>query len=202
MKKKQLVAVVTVIVALLLAVPAICAAAAGSTPAAESFSSPEAAARAVGDDGVLIEVLHARVCRDVRHGEHCRVQEISGRVIASGKSVRAFRPGDCVGFRGELVPCGSCAACRAGRPAECSDNSGVCDTACRLHDGNCRNRLVTQECNLVRFSGCETAAGQYSLLCASAAPCPRLRCHEAVTADSTAVGGRHCRGRGHGRHCR
>ena len=204
MKKKPFLIAVIVTAALLLAVPAIFAAA-ENVPAAVSRSFPAAAVRTVGDTDVLIEVLHARVCRDTRrHGADCCIQEISGRVVSAGKSVGTLRPGDCVGFRGELSPCGSCTACRAGRGGDCPASGRVCTPSCRLHNGNCRTRLVTQEGNLIRFSDNETAAVQLSRLCASEAPCPRLRCHDSAVTDSAATDGRGCHGRGHGhsRRCR
>ncbi|UKI30428.1 MAG: alcohol dehydrogenase catalytic domain-containing protein [Lentisphaeria bacterium] len=138
-------------------------AAAGSSTAAEALSSPEAAAIALEDDGVLIEVLHARLCpAHRRHGESRFIQEISGRVLSTGKKVREFRPGAYVGFLGEIVPCGRCSACSAGHRESCRNAGRVCDSTCRGHDGRCRNRIITQECNLVKFNEDEAASEQFS----------------------------------------
>ena len=64
----------------------------------------------------------------------------------------------------------------------------VCDSTCRGHDGRCRNRIITQECNLVKFNEDEAASEQFSRLCGTPAPCPQLRCHVPAT-DSAAVSG-------------
>lgn len=176
-------------------------AAAGSSTAAEALSSPEAAAIALEDDGVLIEVLHARLCpAHRRHGESRFIQEISGRVLSTGKKVREFRPGAYVGFLGEIVPCGRCSACSAGHRESCRNAGRVCDSTCRGHDGRCRNRIITQECNLVKFNGDEAASEQFSRLCGTPAPCPQLRCHVPAT-DSAAVSGG-CRSHTRRHHCR
>lgn len=180
---------------------------AGSTDVFQSASGSADALPAtgnvpVGDDAVLIEVLASRFCPDAHHhGVDCRLQEISGRVIAAGKNAHEFHPGDSVGLCGELTPCGRCTECRQGTPENCSVSGRVCDRNCRRHNGNCRNRILAAKSCLIKFSDRETASGQFARLCSSAVPCPRLRCHTPAPEDThSPVRGCHSHSRKH--HCR
>ena len=77
----------------------------------------------VGPDDALVKVHACAVCgSDVRiyHHGNSRVRppailghESSGEIVAVGERVKGFRPGDRVAL-GSDVPCGECAACKAG----------------------------------------------------------------------------------------
>ena len=174
--------------------------AAGENSSAFVFSSGKAAIEAVGDEDVQIRVLHSRICPDAQaHGNNCHIQEIIGQVISAGRKVAGIHVGDCVGFRGQAVPCGKCADCRNGQTGSCRYAGWVCSENCRLHSGDCRNRIVTAQCNVIKISGEEKPEKIYPRLCSDSLHCPRLFCHDAVSSGSV----RHCRDRhGHGRHCR
>jgi len=80
----------------------------------------------LGDDDVLVKVELCGVCGTDLHmvlegwGQPGSWQghEWTGRVAAVGPGVTAWSPGDAV-VGGPSVRCGTCAGCRAGRPALC-----------------------------------------------------------------------------------
>ncbi len=86
----------------------------------------------LGPNDVLLEVSHCGVCgSDIHHvlegwgatdsiGGH----EFSGRVIAVGDAVTAWRAGDEV-VGGPSVRCGECEFCLAGRPSLCAGRGAV-----------------------------------------------------------------------------
>jgi 2-desacetyl-2-hydroxyethyl bacteriochlorophyllide A dehydrogenase len=88
----------------------------------------------VGDDDVLVAVDLCGVCGSDLHmvlegwGERGSWQghEWIGRVAAVGGAVTAWTEGDVV-VGGPTVRCGTCAACRAGRPSLCAarDTPGI-----------------------------------------------------------------------------
>ncbi len=175
----------------------------GDTAEGMVFSSGKAAVDAVDRDCVQIQVLHSRVCPDVRrHAEGCYVQEAVGRVVFAGEKVKHLRVGDCVGFRNSFIPCGDCANCRAGRKMDCRNAGGVCGENCRNHTaGQCRTVIVTAEGNVMKVSGTEKSEQVYSRLCGTAGHCIRLRCYEPADNDISSRG-HHGHGCRRDRHCR
>ena len=85
---------------------------------------------APADDGVVLQVMAAGLCRSDWHGwmghdpdiklPHVPGHELAGRVVASGKNVRNWRAGDRV-----TVPfvggCGRCPQCASGNHQVCDD---------------------------------------------------------------------------------
>lgn len=178
-------------------------AAGGTSAECTVFSSAGNAEAAMGGNDVQIEVLQSRVCRDTRrHGENCYVQEIIGRVVATGKQAGNLHAGDCVGLRGRITPCGTCSECKASRPDACLNSGLVCPENCRLHAGACRNRIVTAGDNVVKVSATEKAEQIFPRLCTGTHRCPVFRCRDSANDASLPGGVRHCRGRRHGGHCR
>ena len=85
----------------------------------------------IGPDDALMKVHACAVCgSDIRifHHGNSRVcppailgHESSGEIVAIGKNVTGFQPGDRVAV-GSDVPCGECEACRAGHGNNCRIN--------------------------------------------------------------------------------
>ena len=85
-----------------------------------------------GPGCVIVQVANTGVCHtdiDILHGRYmCAFpvipgHEIAGTVVAVGEGV----PGSLAGTRvavDPLLPCGTCRACRAGRPSLCADLQG------------------------------------------------------------------------------
>lgn len=88
----------------------------------------------LGDHDVLVEIEHCGVCGSDLHmvlegwGAPGSVpgHEWTGTVAAVGPAVTAWRPGDAV-VGGPPVRCGTCPACRGGRPSLCDgrDTPGI-----------------------------------------------------------------------------
>lgn len=179
----------------------LAAAGTGESDSGRIFRSSKAAAAAVGDNDLQIEVLHTRFCRNPhRHGESC-VQEIVGRVVSTGKNVTGFRPGECVGFSGRVTPCGECADCRADRPDQCRYAGRVCETGCERHPDGCRNRVVISCRHVIALSGRE-AANSFAHLCKETGTCPQLFCHDSVDGGRNRAHGHGRCSSGHSHHCR
>jgi alcohol dehydrogenase len=97
----------------------------GERPALEHVPDPVPA-----PDGVVLRVAASGLCRSDWHGwmghdpdirlPHVPGHELAGEVLAVGREVRRFRPGDRV-----TVPfvcgCGRCPECQAGEPQVCED---------------------------------------------------------------------------------
>ncbi|MBV8235878.1 MAG: alcohol dehydrogenase catalytic domain-containing protein [Acidimicrobiia bacterium] len=106
-----------------------------------------------GPGEVLVEVSHCGVCGSDLHmvlegwgrpgtiGGH----EWSGRVAAAGPGAERWTVGTAV-VGGEMVPCGSCAMCQAGRPSVCDRRTPVTGGG---HDGAFAQFLVTDAAGLV-----------------------------------------------------
>ena len=84
-----------------------------------------------GADDVQIEILHCGVCHSDLHtarGEwHNTIypcvpgHEIVGRVVAVGKDVRGFKPGDLAGVGCMVDSCGHCPSCHEGEEQYCEN---------------------------------------------------------------------------------
>src|SRR5436305_2973694 len=108
---------------------------------------------APGPGEVLVEVSHCGVCGTDIHvvlegwgrpgtvGGH----EWSGRVAAVGPGAEGWAVGAPV-VGGELVPCGTCAMCAAGRPSLCDRRAPVTGGG---HDGAFARYVVTSAAGLV-----------------------------------------------------
>ena len=86
----------------------------------------------IGADDVLVEVSHCGVCGSDLHfvlegwGQPGSIEghEYSGRIVAVGDEVTGWQIGDrAVG--GPDPKCGTCEACRAGRPSLCAGRAAV-----------------------------------------------------------------------------
>jgi len=107
-----------------------------------------------GPGEVLVEVSHCGVCGTDVHmvlegwgrpgavGGH----EWSGRVAAAGPGAEAWTVGTAV-VGGELVPCGTCTMCAAGRPSLCERRAPVTGDG---HDGAFAQFVLTAATGLVR----------------------------------------------------
>ena len=197
MKKYLLIPVAVIAAGLVLLV-----AGAGENSSGKVFRSTKAAAAAVGNDDLQLEVLQVRFCRNARHhGNHGCVQEIVGRVVSTGKNAGAFRVGECVGFSGWANPCGECSDCRSDRPEACRYAGWACDAGCDRHPDGCLSRIVISRHHVVALSN-EEAREPFAHLCGRVEHCPQLFCHDpADGVRSRGYGHGHCGG-GHGRRCR
>lgn len=87
----------------------------------------------IGDDDLLVQVCAAAICGTDHHiyqwneWAQARVplpmvfgHELSGDVVAVGKNVRGFAPGDRVAAETH-IPCGQCYQCRTGGQHNCED---------------------------------------------------------------------------------
>ena len=109
---------------------------------------------APGPDQVLVEVSHCGICGTDLHmmlegwgrpgavGGH----EWSGLVAATGPGAEAWAVGTPV-VGGELVPCGACAMCAAGRPSICERRAPVTGDG---HDGAFAQFVLAGAAGLVR----------------------------------------------------
>lgn len=81
------------------------------------------------DDEVVIRVAATGLCHtdsDILHGRYMGAypvipgHEVAGTVVGRGSAVTTLAVGDRVAVD-PLLPCGTCPACRAGRPSLCAD---------------------------------------------------------------------------------
>ncbi|WP_294503006.1 alcohol dehydrogenase catalytic domain-containing protein [uncultured Victivallis sp.] len=166
-----------ILAALFFAGVVLLAAGAGEGNSGTVFSSADAAAAAVGDDDLQIEVLHTRFCHDAtRHGDGRCVQEIIGKVVSAGKNANGFQIGESVGLSCMATPCGKCSDCREKRPELCRYAGWACETGCRQQTGECRNRLVVPQKCVVRISGDENQETALRSLCRPRSSCLFLHC--------------------------
>jgi uncharacterized zinc-type alcohol dehydrogenase-like protein len=130
---------------------------------------------------VVIEILYCGVCHSDIHevsndwggATYPMVpgHEIIGRVLQTGKEVKAFKPGDHVGVGGLVDSCHQCTSCERGREQSCEQRPTFTYNDCDRHDqtptfGGYSEKIVVSEKFVLKIPEGLDLKGAAPLLCA------------------------------------